>query len=139
MNHFVWDDLKIGMRSQFDVVLTPAMMDSFAILSEDINPLHLDEQFARRAGFAGRVAFGMLTSAFYSQLVGVHLPGERALLQGIDLDFRSPAYIGDKLTVLGEISFLNDAYHRLELKAMIRNQAGKVISKAKIRVGLHET
>ena len=139
MNDFSWDDLKIGMQAQFNVALTSEMMDTFAILSGDINPLHRDEQFAVRAGFPGRVAFGMLTSAFYSQLVGVHLPGKRALLHGIDLDFRSPAFIGDTLTVAGEITFLNDAYHRLELKATIRNQDGKVLSKAKIRAGLHES
>ncbi len=139
MNHFAWDDLKIGMSAQFDVVLTREMMESFAAISGDVNPLHGDERFARRAGFPGRVAFGMLTSAFYSQLVGVHLPGLRALLHGIDLDFKAPAFVNDKLNVSGEITFLNEAYHRLELKAAIRNQEGKIISKAKIRAGLHET
>jgi 3-hydroxybutyryl-CoA dehydratase len=139
MNHFAWEDLKIGMSAQFDVVLTREMMDSFEAISGDVNPLHRDEHFASRAGFPGRVAFGMLTSAFYSQLVGVHLPGLRALLHGIDLDFKSPAFVDDKLSVSGEITFLNEAYHRVELKASIRNQDGKVISKATIRAGLHET
>lgn len=139
MNRFAWEELEVGMSAQFAVVLTREMMDLFAAISGDSNPLHGDEQFAQRAGFPGRVAFGMLTSAFYSQLVGVHLPGERALLHGIDLDFNSPAFIDDKLSVSGTITFLNEAYHRLELKAAIRNQDGKLISKATIRASLHET
>lgn len=137
MNDFVWSDLKIGMSAQFEVELTAAMMDSFAIISGDINPLHQDEQFAKRSGFPGKVVFGMLTSSFYSALAGIYLPGSRALLHGIDIDFKSPAFVGDQLTITGEISFLNDAYHRVEIKAKIQNQAGKVISKANIRAGLH--
>jgi acyl-CoA thioesterase FadM len=69
----------------------------------------------------------------------MHLPGKHALLHGIDLEFKSPAYIGDRLSVSGEIVYLNDAYHRLEVKARIVNQDGKIISKATIRVGLHES
>jgi len=138
MNEYTWAELSVGMSAKFEVVLSGAMMDQFAELSGDFNPLHMDEEFARDSAFPGRVAFGMLTSSFYSTLVGMHLPGKHALLHGIDLEFKSPAFPGDTLTVSGQISFLNDAYHRLELKARIVNQAGKVISKASIRAGLHE-
>ena len=136
MNDYRWDDLVLGMSAQFDVELAPGLMSAFANLSGDMNPLHMDEEFAQESGFSGRVVFGMLTSAFYSRLVGVYLPGMRALLDGIDLEFKSPAYIGDRLTVSGEVAFLNDAYHRMEIKARIRNAAGKLISKATIRVGV---
>jgi 3-hydroxybutyryl-CoA dehydratase len=136
MNDYGWDDLALGMNAQFEVEVTPELMTAFANLSGDVNPLHMDDRFAQACGFPGRVAFGMLTSSFYSRLVGVHLPGKRALLDGIDLEFKSPAYVGDRLTVSGEIAFLNDTYHRCEIKARIRNSAGKLISKATIRVGV---
>jgi 3-hydroxybutyryl-CoA dehydratase len=136
MNDYRWDDLSVGMSAQFDVEVTPDLMTAFAGLSGDINPLHADDDFARQSGFPGRVVFGMLTSSFYSRLVGVYLPGKHALLDGIDLDFKSPAFVGDRLTVSGEIAFMNDTYHRLELKARIRNDSGKLISKATIRAGV---
>jgi len=138
MNDYRWADLSVGLSAEFEVELTGGMMEQFAGISGDYNPLHMDDQFARDSAFSGRVAFGLLTSAFYSRLVGMHLPGKRALLHGIDIEFKSPAFPGDRLTVAGQVSFLNDAYHRLELKARILNQAGKVISKATIRAGLHE-
>jgi 3-hydroxybutyryl-CoA dehydratase len=138
MNDYRWGDLAVGMDAQFEVELTSGMMASFAELSGDVNPLHMDQEFAREAGFPGRVAFGMLTASFYSRLVGVYLPGKRALLHGIDAEFRQPAYIGDRLLVSGEVTFLNEAYRRLELKARVRNQAGKVISRATILAGLRE-
>ncbi len=136
MNDYGWDDLTLGMSAQFDVDVTPELMTAFANLSGDVNPLHGDEEFAQSAGFPGRVVFGMLTSAFYSRLVGVYLPGKRALLDGIQVELKSPAYIGDRLTVSGEIAFLNDTYHRCEIKARIRNAAGQLISKATIRAGV---
>jgi len=138
MNEYRWVELTIGLSAEFEVELTGEMMDQFAAVSGDYNPLHMDEQFAKDSAFPGRVAFGLLTSSFYSRLAGMYLPGKYALLHGIDIEFKSPAFPGDRLTVSGQISFLNDAYHRLELKARIVNQAGKVISKASIRAGLNE-
>jgi 3-hydroxybutyryl-CoA dehydratase len=137
MNAYRWADLRVGLRHEFDVALTAEMFGAFGALSGDTNPLHVDPAYAASAGFPGPVAFGLLTSALYSQLVGVHLPGRYALLHGIDLDFVSPAFAGDTLHVSGEITFLTDAYQQIQLRGRIVNQAAKVVSKAKIRVGLH--
>jgi len=137
MNEYRWEQLAVGLRHEFEVTITDDMMSAFAALSGDRNPLHVDAAYAARAGFRGPVAFGLLTSAFYSQLVGVHLPGRLALLHGIDVDFVSPAFPGDVLRVSGEITFLTDAYQRIEMRGRIVNQDGKLVSKAKIRVGLH--
>jgi acyl dehydratase len=71
-------------------------------------------------------------------MVGVYLPGRSALLHGIDIDFRSPAFVGDTLTVSAEIVQLNAPYRRANLKASIINQNGMLISSAKIRVGVRE-
>ena len=137
MNEYRWDDLRVGLRHEFQVTLVPEMMDAFARLSGDDNPLHVDAAYALAAGFPGPVAFGLLTSSFYSQLVGVHLPGKLALLHGIDVDFVAPAFVGDTLRISGEVRDLVEAYHRIEMRARITNQHEKLVSKAKIRVGLH--
>jgi 3-hydroxybutyryl-CoA dehydratase len=137
MNEYRWEDLRVGLREEFEVTVTDQMMSAFAALSGDENPLHVDPAYAARAGFRAPVTFGLLTSAFYSRLVGVHLPGRFALLHGIDVDFASPAFAGDTLRVSGEVTYLTDAYKRVELRGRIVNGDGKLVSKAKIRVGLH--
>jgi 3-hydroxybutyryl-CoA dehydratase len=114
------------------------MQTDFSELSGDRNPLHIDSEFARHAGFRDVVAYGMLTSALYSTLVGVYLPGRYCLLQGIDVDFVNPAFLGDRLRIAGSISYLNQAYRRADVKASIHNGNSQLISKAKIRVGVHE-
>ena len=138
MNEYRWADLALGSSARFEAVVTEESIRRFAELSGDINPLHLNDEFARARGFNGRVAFGLLTSCFYSALVGVYLPGRWALLHGIDIDFKAPAYVGERLTIAGEIAHLNDAYRRVDLKASIVNAHGRTISKATIRVGMHE-
>ncbi len=137
MNEYRWADLRVGLGHEFQVTLTPEMYSAFSALSGDVNPLHIDPEFAVRAGFPGPVAFGLLTSSFYSRLVGVHLPGRYALLHGINADFVSPSFAGDTLLVAGEISFMSDVHQQLEIKGRITNQAGKLVSRAKIRAGLH--
>jgi len=137
MNEYRWSDVHIGLKQEFDAVLTTQDAESFARISGDVNPLHVDGEYAVAAGFPGAVLFGMLTSALYSRLVGVYLPGKFALLQGIDIDFSSPCHGGEELHVEGEVIYMNEAYQRFEIKATIRKAAGKLVSRAKIRVGFH--
>jgi len=137
MNEYRWTDLHVGMKHEFSAVFTAADATVFAGISGDVNPLHTNAAYAESAGFAGPVLFGMLTSSLYSQLVGVYLPGKFALLQGMDIDFNTPCFAGDVLTVAGEIAFMSEAFKRFEIKASIRKQDRKLVSKATIRVGFH--
>jgi 3-hydroxybutyryl-CoA dehydratase len=137
MNELRWEDVHIGLKHQFDAVFTAESASAFAALSGDVNPLHVDHEYATAAGFPSTVLFGMLTSSLYSRLVGVYLPGRFALLQGIDIDFSSPCHPGDILHVAGEIVHMTEAYHRFEIKASIRKADRKLVSKATIRVGFH--
>ncbi|MGA2634330.1 MAG: MaoC/PaaZ C-terminal domain-containing protein [Terracidiphilus sp.] len=137
MMEYRWSDLYIGLRHEFDATFSEEQAAAFAMLSGDVNPLHVDKAYAIEAGFPCPVLFGMLTSSLYSRLVGVYLPGKFALLQGIRIDFSSPCYVGDHLHVVGEIEFLSEAYRRLEIKATIRKDDGKLVSKALIKAGFH--
>lgn len=138
MNEYRWDDLAVGLKHSFDAAFTSEMVANFACLSGDINPLHVDPDYAVAAGFPSPVIFGMMSSSLYSRLVGVYIPGRYALLQGMDINFHHPTFAGDTLTCTGEIVFLGGALRQMEIKASIRNQHGKLISKALIRAGMHD-
>ena len=101
-----------------------------------MNPLHTDSEYAKSKGFVDRVVYGMLTSSFYSTLVGVYLPGEYCILQGIEIQFSKPVYVDDTLKISGKVSYINEAYKQIEIKAVVTNQAGKKVSKATIKVGV---
>lgn len=136
MKKYEFNDLYIGLKEEFEVVITEENMKNFEKISGDLNPLHISKEYAKSKNMIDRVVYGMLTSSYYSTLVGMHLPGERCLLQGIDISFRLPVFIGEKLKIVGEISYINTLYKVVEIKAYIKNENGKKISTAKIKVGV---
>ncbi len=138
MNEYRWADLTIGMQETLTIVVDRASVEAFAALTGDHNPLHVDSDAAREAGFRDQLVHGLLTTSYYSTLVGVYLPGRYALLQGIDVKFAHPVYPGDTLTVSGTVVFLSEAVRLAEIAAEIRNGDDVRISKAKIRVGIRE-
>ena len=128
----------LGLKHTFEASFTTAMMEQFAALSGDFNPLHTNRSYAQALGFPSPVVFGMMSSALYSRLVGMYMPGQFALLQGIDVDFSAPCYVDQELHVEGEVSYLNEAYRRFEIRGRIRAAVDrKTISKCTIRVGFH--
>jgi len=136
MNEFRLSDISIGLEQSFEVLLDPEKHKKFLEITGDHNPLHIDPEYAKVRGFEGNVVYGLLTSSFYSTLVGVYLPGKFAILHAIDVKFLKPVFINDLLKVSGVVSYINEAYKQIELKAYIVNQKGIKISKAIIKVGL---
>ena len=116
MNHYSINDLSIGHKEVFTVEVTTEMFNKFREITDDINPLHNDEDFARNLGHKGRVAFGMLTASFLSTLAGVYLPGERSLIHSVETKFTKPVYIGDVLSISGEVTEINDTVNQIVLK-----------------------
>jgi len=136
MNKYKFEDIKIGLLESFNTKINSSMMDKFLDISNDVNPLHIDKEYAKDKGFPDRVVYGLLTSSFYSTLVGVYLPGKYCILQGIDIQFSKPVYIDDELKISGKVSYINEAYKQIEIKATILNQENKKVSKATIKVGV---
>lgn len=136
MNNYTWEQLKIGLLESFDVTIDKQKMEWFCAITGDINPLHNDEGFAKDKGFPDQVCFGMLTSSFLSTLAGVYLPGERSLIQAVDVKFVRPVFIGDKLTISGCIDELNESVRQIVLKVAIINQQGEKVLRGKMKVGL---
>lgn len=135
MNHYSIKELSIGLKESFNVEITPDMFEKFKEITGDINLLHNDENFAKNLGHKGRVAFGMLTASFLSTLAGVYLPGERSLIHSVETKFTKPVYIGDILTVSGEVVEINETFEQITLKVEIKNQNGEKVLRGKMKVG----
>lgn len=136
MNEYRYEDIKIGHKESFTVTVTDKMMGSFNEITGDVNPLHNDEGYAVSKGYPGRVVYGMLTGSFLSTLAGVYLPGKRSLIQEVKLKFAKPVYIGDTITVEGEVEEKNDTYSLLMIKVTMRNQNGDKVCRAKMQVAV---
>ncbi len=115
-------DFEAGDTASFTVQVTKEDVDAFARLSGDHNPLHTDYTYATENGFTGRVVHGMLLGAYVSRLVGMHLPGDCALLMKNMLTFKQPCYVGDQLLVRGEVVHKTNALRLLEIQVEITRE-----------------
>ena len=116
MNRYTFEEIKIGMEDGFAVTITEEMMGNFRSLTGDVNPLHCDDGFAKEKGFDGKVAYGMLTASFLSTMAGVYLPGERSLIQSVEVKFSKPVFPGDTISFSGKVSEKNETFQFLTLK-----------------------
>ncbi|MCR4746064.1 MAG: MaoC family dehydratase N-terminal domain-containing protein [Lachnospiraceae bacterium] len=136
MNHYKYEELEIGQKESFEVEITEEMLDSFRKITGDMNPLHKDDEFARAKGFDSHAAFGMLTASFLSTLAGVYLPGESSLIHNTEIKFMKPVFVGDKLTVKGEVAEKNDAYNTIRIKVEMRNADGAKVLRGSMQIGI---
>jgi 3-hydroxybutyryl-CoA dehydratase len=78
--------------------ITDADVNTFAQLSGDKNPVHLNEEYAEKSKFRKRIAHGLLSASFFSALFGTKLPGEGCIYASQNLRFIKPVYLGDTVT-----------------------------------------
>ena len=136
MNEYRFRDLAVGMKEEFQREITADMMDAFCRLTGDVNPLHVDAEYASKKGFPDRVVYGMLTASLVSMLGGVLLPGKYCLLQGVDMKFIRPVYIGDVLRVQGQVSEIYEHVNQVIIKVVIKNQKSEKVSQGTIKAGI---
>jgi len=102
-----FEDIKIGMKASYSQTITDADVKSFAGISGDRNPVHLDEEYAHKSRYKKRIAHGMISSSFFSALFGTKIPGEGCVYVSQSLQFKRPVYLGDTVTAIVSVTKLN--------------------------------
>jgi 3-hydroxybutyryl-CoA dehydratase len=120
-----YDSIKVGDKATASKTITDADVMLFAGLSGDVNPVHLDEEFAKKSIFGKRVAHGMLSAGLISAAIGTDLPGINSIYLGQDLKFLAPVFIGDTVTAEVEVVAKRDDKKIVTLKTTVRNQRGE--------------
>ena len=123
INELKYDDIFIGQQESFSINITESMVEKFSNLSGDLNPLHMDNKFAELSSFNKRIVHGMLLASFFSQLIGMKLPGKNALYFSQTLNFRSPCYIDDQIEVVGEVIEKSDSTQIITVSTTIFNKS----------------
>jgi 3-hydroxybutyryl-CoA dehydratase len=126
MNAFTllsFDDVEIGRKHSIQRTMTAADVDAFGHLCGDLNPLHMDEEFAARTPFRRRVVHGLLTGALVST-THTQLTGPGFAYVGQELKFLGPVFIGDTLNVEVTVVAKKDAKRILILDTVVSKQTG---------------
>jgi len=125
LNEYTFEEIKLGMKESFKVNITESMENDFAKITGNYNPLATDNEYAATTNYKKRICPGMFTASFFSRLTGMHLPGKYALVYSQSLNFVNICYIGDQITVEGEVIEKNDATKLITINTVITNQDGK--------------
>ena len=122
-----FDELKVGDTASISRTLTQKDIELFAIMSGDVNPAHVDEEFAKSDMFHKIIAHGMWGGALISTVLGTQLPGPGAIYLAQSLRFRRPVGLGDTILVTVKVSEKDEEKHRVTLDCQAVNQRGEVV------------
>lgn len=134
MNDIAYRDIAVGMTVSLKKTITQADVEKFAAVTGDYNPLHMDEEFAGKTIFRGRIAHGMITGGLISAVLGTELPGKNTLYLEQELKFLAPVRFGDTLVATVECIEKEDRRHKLVFKTVVTNQNGTVVTSGKALV-----
>jgi len=119
-----FDQITVGDTDRFSKTVTDADIYLFAGVTGDLNPAHIDEDYAQGTFFKTRIAHGMLSAGFVSAVIGTRLPGPGTVYMRQTLDFLAPVRIGDTVTAAVEVIEKLDEKKRVRLKTICTNQEG---------------
>ncbi|MFN8456409.1 MAG: bifunctional enoyl-CoA hydratase/phosphate acetyltransferase [Anaerolineae bacterium] len=122
-----FDEIQIGESASLTRVLAKKDIQVFAIMSGDISPIHVDEEYAKSDMFHKIIAHGMWGGALISTLLGTKLPGPGAIYLGQTLRFKKPVSPGDTITVTATVIAKNPEKHRITFDCQCVNQNGEVV------------
>ncbi len=97
-NKIPLEEIEIGMEVSYSQTITDADVKSFAGISGDRNPVHMDEEYAENSRYKKRIAHGIMSASYFSALFGTKIPGEGCVYVAQSLQFKRPVYLGDTVT-----------------------------------------
>lgn len=109
---------------------------AFQQCSQDYNPLHTDEEFARSKGFQSRVMYGNILNAFVSNVVGEALPVKDVIIHSQDIQYKNPVYLNDKLEMETTVEDIHESVNTVILKFKFTNASGVIVAKGHIQIGI---
>jgi 3-hydroxybutyryl-CoA dehydratase len=120
-------EIKIGDFAQTSKTITEADIELFARATGDFNPIHLDQVYAEKSPFKGRIAHGLLSVGLLSAILGNILPGHGTIYLSQEVKFLAPVKIGDTITARVEVIELIPEKNRLKFRTTCMNQDGKLV------------
>ncbi len=130
-----YEEIKIGDSASVTKLITDEMVRTFAEISGDDNPIHLDDAVAKNSIFKERVAHGILVTGLISNVLGCKLPGYGSIYMSQSVQFLRPVKIGDEITATVTAIEKDEKRKSVKFTTNCTNQLGKIVIKGEA-VGL---
>ena len=119
------NEIEVGQSHSMSKTVTESDVYTFAGVSGDFNPAHLNEEYAKTTMFKGRIAHGMLSAGFISAVIASQLVGGIYVSQ--TLKFTAPVRFGDTVTATATVKEVFKEKNRVILETVCTNQDGVVV------------
>ncbi len=121
------EELKIGESAEFSKTISESDVYLYAGVTGDLNPAHINEEYAKHTFFKTRIAHGMLSAGLISTVLGNELPGPGSVYIRQELNFLAPVHMGDTVTARAEVIEILSEENRVKLKTSCINQNGVTV------------
>lgn len=128
------DELAVGDRASLTKVVTEADIHLYVGMIGDFNPLYVDEGYAARTRYRGRIAPGILTAGLVVAAISTKLPGPGTILEQQDFRFTAPVRPGDAITAFLEVVEVMPSRGRARLRTVCKNQDGVPVLQGELLV-----
>jgi len=128
MQGYTIDKLEVGQKASFTKTVSESDVYLFAGITGDINPIHINREYAKNTIFKDRIAHGMFSAGLISAVLGVQLPGPGSIYSSQTLKFLAPVYFGDTITATVEITDIVAEKGKVILRTTCTNQDGKTVT-----------
>lgn len=122
-------EIEVGQTATYSKTLTEQDVILFAACSGDVNPVHLDKEYAATTAFGEPIGHGMWTGALVSAAIATRLPGPGSVYRSQTLNFKHPVKMGDEVTVTLTVTEIKERVKLITLDCEAHNQEGKLIAK----------
>jgi 3-hydroxybutyryl-CoA dehydratase len=124
----------IGEEATFTKIISDEDITTFAKISGDENPVHVNDAYAKGTMFGGRIAHGILVTGLISAVLGTVLPGHGAIYMSQQLRFLAPARPGDEATARVKVTEWDSEKGRITLLTEVTNQDGVTVITGEARL-----
>ena len=122
------EKIKVGQSTEFLKLISEEDIKKFARLTGDNNPIHLDDEYAKKTMFKKRIAHGLLTASFISTVIATKLPGQGSIYLDQSLKFLAPVYIGNQIRIFVKVTKKNIEKRIVTLSTEVYVSEKKIIT-----------
>ncbi len=134
LENITYDEINVGDECRYSKTLTEADLLLFAAVSGDVNPVHLDEEFASQSMFKERIAHGMWSGSLVSAALATVMPGPGTIYLNQSLEFHRPVKLGDTLQVTLRAKLKEDDKKIIIFSCDVKNQNDKSVLSGEAKV-----
>jgi len=120
-------EFRVGDRQSFSKTITESDISSYAGVTGDFHPMHVDDEYARKSRFGRRTAHRLLAGGLIASVLSTRLPGPAADLLSFQLEFLAPVFIGDTVTAWVEVTAWQPTKRLITLRTDCTNQDGQQV------------